>query len=108
NCFSTLHLKLPHFEMPPMPHFRINGSFSLNPPKVPSFGVDWYAKGGIFTQPTIFGAAGGKLMGGGEAGREAALPLNAETLGGIGKGIAAAMGGNSTQPIVLNIDGRTF
>lgn len=106
--FSNLHLKLPHFEMPPMPHFKISGSFSLNPPKVPSFGVDWYAKGGIFTQPTIFGAAGGKLMGGGEAGAEAALPLNAETLGGIGKGIAAAMGGNANQPIVLNIDGRQF
>lgn len=108
NWFSNLHLKIPHFEMPPMPHFKINGSFSLNPPKVPSFGVDWFAKGGIFTQPTIFGAAGGKLMGAGDAGSEAALPLNAETLGGIGKGIAAAMGGNSTQPIVLNIDGRTF
>lgn len=107
--FGNLRLRIPHFEMPPMPHFKISGSFSLNPPKVPSFGVDWYAKGGIFTQPTIFGAAGGQLKGGGEAGPEAALPLNAETLGGIGKGIAAAMGNNgSTQPIILNIDGRTF
>ncbi|WP_261809555.1 phage tail tape measure protein [Levilactobacillus humaensis] len=106
--FSGLHLRFPRFEMPPMPHFRLNGSFSLKPPSVPHIGVDWYAKGGIFTQPTIFGSSGGQLKGAGDDGPEAAIPLNAETLGGIGKGIAAAMGGGSQQPIILNIDGRTF
>lgn len=55
--------------------------------------VKWNAKGGIFTQPTIFGASGGTLQGIGEAGPEAALPLNEETLGAIGRGIAATMGG---------------
>ena len=59
-----------------MPHFSITGSFSLNPPKVPSFGVQWYAKGGILTKPTIFGSNGGNLMGGGEAGAEAVAPIS--------------------------------
>lgn len=61
--------------------------------------TQWNAKGGIFTQPTIFGASGGKLQGAGEAGPEAVLPLNDETLGAIGKGIAKAMG---VAPITIN------
>lgn len=64
-----------------------------------SFDTQWNAKGGIFTQPTIFGASGGKLQGAGEAGPEAVLPLNDETLGAIGKGIAKMMG---SAPITIN------
>ncbi|MBC1548280.1 phage tail tape measure protein, partial [Listeria sp. FSL L7-1435] len=52
---------------------------------------------GIFTQPTIFGASGGRLQGAGEAGDEAVLPLNDKTLGAIGKGIAATMGGGNGE-----------
>lgn len=105
--FSGLHLSFPRISMPPLPHFRLSGSFSLKPPSVPHLGVDWYAKGGIFTRPTIFGADGGGLKGAGEAGPEAALPLNAETLAGIGKGIASNMpqGGGD---VYLQVDGRTF
>ena len=58
-----------------LPHFSISGSFSLNPPSVPSFGVEWYKTGGIMLQPTIFGANGNDFMIGGEAGAEAVLPL---------------------------------
>lgn len=66
-------LKLPHIsvsggEAP----FGIGGKGSL-----PKFSVQWFAKGGIMTEPTIFGASGGTLMGGGEAGDEAILPLSA-------------------------------
>lgn len=53
-----------------LPHFKINGSFSLNPPRVPSFGVSWYKKAYddayLLNSPTIFGASGGKLLGGGD------------------------------------------
>lgn len=59
-----------------LPHFKISGSFSLNPPSVPSFGVEWYKKGGIMTRPTMFGMNGTNAMVGGEAGAEAILPLD--------------------------------
>lgn len=61
-----------------MPHFSISGEFSLNPPSVPSFGIDWYAKGGVMTDPTVFGINpdNGHAMVGGEAGAEAIAPID--------------------------------
>lgn len=59
-----------------LPHFKISGSFSINPPSVPSFGVEWYKNGGIMTKPTMFGMNGTNAMVGGEAGSEAILPLD--------------------------------
>lgn len=59
-----------------LPHFKISGSFSLNLPSVPNFGVEWYKKGGIMTRPTMFGMNGANAMVGGEAGAEAILPLD--------------------------------
>lgn len=63
---------LPHLSLP---HFTISGSFSLNPPSVPSFGIDWYAKAMndpiIMNSPTAFGINSlGQIMAGGEAGSE--------------------------------------
>ena len=58
-----------------LPHISISGKFSLDPPSVPKFGIKWYAKGGLFTGPTIIPANGL-----GEAGHEYALPLNRTTL----------------------------
>lgn len=57
-----------------LPHISITGSFSLVPPRVPHFGVSWYKKAMdtpmLLNNPTIFGAAGGSLLGAGEAGPE--------------------------------------
>lgn len=59
-----------------LPHFSIAGEFSLNPPSVPHFNIDWYAKamddGIIMNRPTIFGynPRTNQFMGGGEAGSE--------------------------------------
>lgn len=71
--FFNFSWELPKIKLP---HFGITGEFSLNPPSIPKLSVDWYADGGVMTSPTIFGAAGGKLLGGGEAGDEAILPLS--------------------------------
>ena len=66
-------LKIPHISISGgVAPFGIAGKGSL-----PSFDIQWYAKGGVMTKPTIFGASGGNLLGGGEAGDEAILPLSA-------------------------------
>ena len=76
NFFDNLTLELPHIALP---HFSLSGSFSLNPPSVPSLSVSWYAKamknGMILDNPTIFGMQDGKLLGGGEAGAEVVAGL---------------------------------
>src|SRR5699024_12556373 len=51
-----------------MPHFSVSGKFGLNPPSVPKLGLEWYATGGIATGPSVVGI--------GEAGDEAILPLS--------------------------------
>jgi hypothetical protein len=58
------NIKLPHFsvdggEFP----YGVGGKGHM-----PSFGVEWYARGGIMTRPTLFG--------GGEAGAEGIVPLD--------------------------------
>lgn len=71
KALMNFEWKLPHLDLP---HFHISGSFSLNPPSVPSFSVDWYSKamqnGMILNSPTIFGMQNGQLLGAGEAGAE--------------------------------------
>jgi len=91
--FFNFQISWPHI---PLPHFSISGS--PNPLDwlsggLPSIGIEWYAKGGIMTKPTIFGQNGNNLMVGGEAGKEAILPLNDKTLSGIGRGIASHLDG---------------
>ena len=102
----NFNISWPHI---PLPHFYVSGS--ANPldwlsQGVPSIGIEWYAKGGIMTKPTIFGMNGNNMMVGGEAGNEAVLPLNDKTLGAIGRGIAQTMGGTSPT-INITITGNT-
>ena len=102
----NFNISWPHI---PLPHFHVSGS--ANPldwlsQGVPSIGIEWYAKGGIMTKPTIFGMNGNNMMVGGEAGNEAVLPLNDKTLGAIGRGIAQTMGGTSPT-INITITGNT-
>ncbi|WP_273952919.1 tape measure protein [Leuconostoc mesenteroides] len=100
----NFRLKFPSISIPhiPLPHFSLSGSFNPLKGKIPHIGVNWYAKGGIFNKPTMFAAPGG-FNGVGEAGPEAALPLNAKTLGGIGKGIAEATGGLGGDTINVTV-----
>nr|DAP85321.1 MAG TPA: minor tail protein [Caudoviricetes sp.] len=102
----NFNISWPHI---PLPHFSVSGS--ANPldwlsQGVPSIGIEWYAKGGIMTKPTIFGMNENNMMVGGEAGNEAVLPLNDKTLGAIGRGIAQTMGGTSPT-INITITGNT-
>lgn len=105
--FFNFEFRWPHI---PLPHFSISGS--LNPVDwlsngLPSIGVEWYAKGGILTKPTVFGSNGNSLMVGGEAGNEAVLPLNERTLGAIGRGIAQTMG--DLSPVInVSISGNNI
>lgn len=80
---------LPHLKLP---HISITGSFSLSPPSAPHFSVSWYKKAMgnamILDGASIFGAMGGQLLGGGEAGREVVagedhlMGLMRQTVGG--------------------------
>ena len=75
--FFSFQWELPKI---PLPHFKIEGKFSLAPPQVPHLSIDWYKKamenGMILNSPTIFGASGGKLLGGGDAGPEAVVGVD--------------------------------
>lgn len=85
-------IKIPHFALP---HFSVSGGFDLKQwakgRGFPSLNVDWYAKGGLMTSPTMFGMNGDRPMVGGEAGNEAILPLNDKVFSSIAKGINGKM-----------------
>ena len=73
-----------------LPHFSLSGKFSLNPPSVPKLNIDWYKTGGIFDGPSVIGV--------GEAGPEAVVPL--DKLWTKLDAIANASGGGPT--IIIN------
>lgn len=113
--FFNFNWSLPKIKLP---HFSISGKFSLNPPSVPHFSIDWYKDGAIFTKPTLFNTPYG-LKGVGEAGAEAVLPiekLEDYISGAIEKAqnvvnlnaLATAIEDLANRPINLNVNGRTF
>lgn len=67
---STMNFQwqLPHLKVP---HINVSGNFNLDPPSAPDFNVNWYAKGGVFDEPSLIGV--------GEAGKEAVMPLENNT-----------------------------
>lgn len=101
--FFNFKWELPKLKMP---HVKIKGEFSLVPPKVPTFSIDWYAQGGVFDSPTLFNY-GNRIGGLGEAGAEAIVPLekNTQWLDKIADKLASKSG---STPIILQVDGKTF
>ena len=80
-----------------LPHFSIDGEFSLSPPSIPHIGVEWYKKAMdnplVMDKPTAFGInASGQIMAGGEAGSE--VVSGTQTLMNM---ISAAVAGNNDQ-----------
>lgn len=100
NIFN-FNWSLPHIALP---HFNVSGSFSLNPPRVPHFSIQWYKKAMndayMLNGATIFGAKGGSLLGGGESGSEMIIGTNK-----LLSMIAQAKGGETVITNTFNING---
>lgn len=96
-------IKLPHISVTGgVAPYGIGGKGTL-----PQFDIDWYANGGILTSPTIFGMQGGHLLGGGEAGAEAVLPLsNLQAM--ITEGMTEALGNGGDTVINVSIDNNNL
>lgn len=95
KSFFNFEFHWPHI---PLPHFSISGS--INPldwftQGLPQIGVEWYAKGGIVDGATLIGA--------GEAGPEAIVPLTAPNLKPFADAVADAMGNKGGDTFVFNI-----
>lgn len=99
--FAGLHLEFPHIALP---HFSLSGEFSLMPPSVPSISVSWYRTGAI--------AMGASVVGIGEAGPEAVVPLSGREMDPYADAVArrlAARGADARAggTVVYNIDDVT-
>lgn len=107
EAIDGFEIKLPKIELP---HFNVSGGKFpwgiAGEGEPPQFSVDWYAKamqnGVILDQPTIFGSANGRLLGGGEAGREAIIGVN--SLEGI---IQRAVSAGGTNNVTNNFEIRS-
>lgn len=97
-----------------LPHFKIEGKFSLNPPQVPHLSIEWYRKamqnGMILTSPTVLPSANGGYRGFGDAGPEAVVGVSS-LKNMISSAVNAAMpkntaGGNLT--VIMELNGTEF
>ncbi|WP_346879029.1 hypothetical protein [Clostridium sp. UBA7791] len=78
NFFRNLKLpeiKIPHIKLP---HIGVTGEFSLKPPRIPKFNVDWYSSGAIFNKKTILpnGIGVGDANKGQGSNPEAIMPID--------------------------------
>lgn len=76
--WSLPHLRLPHLQVNWDPVDNVLAQF-FGVTAFPRLSVQWFAKGGILDGAQIFGRMGSTLLGGGERGREAILPLDTNT-----------------------------
>lgn len=95
-------LKLPHLKVEWEPISNAVARF-FGVTALPKLSINWYAKGGILDGAQIFGAMGNTLLGGGEAGREAVLPLdrNTDWMDNIAERVAQRLGGGGNTDALL-------
>lgn len=106
-------LKLPHLIVNWDPVDNVLANF-FGVTAFPRLSVSWFAKGGILNGAQIFGRMGSTLLGGGEAGKEAVLPLESNT-GWMDKiaervvsRLAGQNGGDINATIYLTLDGEVL
>ena len=79
--FFNFSIPAPHI---PLPHFGISPAgwklSDLLKGSIPSLNIDWYAKGGVINQPSLIGV--------GEAGPEAVIPLSGANMQPFARAIA--------------------
>ena len=85
------HIPLPHFSISP-PGWSVG---DLLHGSIPSIGISWYAKGGIVDGATLIGA--------GESGPEAIVPLTAPNLRPFAEAVAEAMGNRAGGIYIENM-----
>ncbi|HFM9394055.1 TPA: phage tail tape measure protein [Enterococcus faecium] len=97
SVFDNLNISIPHI---PLPHFKLSGEFNPLKGKIPTLGVDWYAKGSVFNSPNIIGV--------GESGPEAVLPLKRSVLQEIGDRILSSTSVSSRTQAVQPVNNYEF
>lgn len=104
-------LKLPHIQVDWVEAGGVLSKF-LGISHIPSLSVKWFAKGGILNGAQLFGRVGSTLLGGGEAGREAVLPLDSNTgwMDKVADRVVSRLGTWNDGPVTINLilDGRTL
>lgn len=89
SAFSNMHISIPK---PKLPHINVGSrSFLGGKVTIPTFSISWYAKGGFFDGATMIGV--------GEAGKEAVLPLeNKRNMKPYAQAVASLMDDFNTEP----------
>lgn len=103
--FKGMKIEFPKIKTP---HFKVEGALDLLkiPPKVPKVSIDWYKKAYddayLLNSPTIFGASGGKFLGGGEGngseavvGTDKLMSMMAEVVGNANSNITVVLEGDA-------------
>lgn len=104
-------LKLPHIQVDWVEAGGVLSKF-LGISHIPNLSVKWFAQGGILNGAQLFGRVGSTLLGGGEAGREAVLPLDRNTgwMDKIADRVVSRLGTGNDGPVTINLllDGKTL